>query len=197
MSPLCKQMFFTNTNLVTGGAVNVKLSKNRWNKCSLLPYRPLLFSLHVPITVWVELVLSLRLARPVTPGLILLLNYLSFANDVARLQSACLNMYGDSTERTGFMEMRIHRRHRRLHVQHGWPCPQCIRWQCFWVYSTCVCLYVYSNLPFSRPSFGHYVHECRVCMALLIIALLWYAKQALSCTWHTDTHFSSAADFSL
>lgn len=54
-----------------------------------------------------------------TSGLILMLNYFSFANDVARLQSAHLNMYGDSKERTGFMEMRLHgcrfRSHSLLH----------------------------------------------------------------------------------
>lgn len=46
---------------------------------------------------------------PVTPGLILMLNYFSFANDVAQLQSTCLNMHGGCEERTGFMEMRPHR----------------------------------------------------------------------------------------
>ena len=39
-------------------------------------------------------VLSRCISLPLTPGLILMLNYFSFANDVARLQSARLNMYG-------------------------------------------------------------------------------------------------------
>lgn len=47
-----------------------------------------------PITGRVEFVLSLCISLPLTPGLILMLNYFSFANDVARLQSARLNMYG-------------------------------------------------------------------------------------------------------
>lgn len=55
---------------------------------------PCLLSPLGPITGRMEFVPSLRISLPVTPGLILMLNYFSFANDVARLQSACLNMYG-------------------------------------------------------------------------------------------------------
>lgn len=70
---------------------------------SLLPFP------HVPITGKAELVLPLSVSHPVTPVLILMLNYFSFANNMAQLQSAGLNMYGACLERTGFMEMRIHR----------------------------------------------------------------------------------------
>lgn len=70
---------------------------------------PCLLSPLGPITGRVEFVLSLCISLPVTPGLILMLNYFSFANDVAQLQSARLNMYGGCEERTGFMEMQIHR----------------------------------------------------------------------------------------
>lgn len=49
---------------------------------------PCLFSPLGPITGRVEFVLSLCIFFPVTSGLILMLNYFSFANDVARLQSA-------------------------------------------------------------------------------------------------------------
>lgn len=45
-----------------------------------------------PATSQVEFVPQL----PVTPlGLILMLKYFSFANDVAQLQSACVNMHGE------------------------------------------------------------------------------------------------------
>lgn len=40
-----------------------------------------------PVKGQVEFVQSLCISPPVTPGLILMLNYFSFANDVARLQS--------------------------------------------------------------------------------------------------------------
>ena len=80
---------------------------------------PCLLSPLGPITGRVEFVLSLCISLPVTPGLILMLNYFSFANDVARLQSARLNMYGGCEERTGFMEMWIRccrsRSHSLLH----------------------------------------------------------------------------------
>lgn len=70
---------------------------------------PRLLSPPIPITGGVEFVLFRRTSLPVTPGLILMLNYFSFANDVAQLQSARLNMDGDREEGTGFMEMWIHR----------------------------------------------------------------------------------------
>ena len=76
---------------------------------------PCLLSPLGPITGRVEFVLSLCISLPVTPGLILMLNYFSFANDVARLQSARLNMYGGCEERTGFMEMRFHHCRSRSH----------------------------------------------------------------------------------
>lgn len=52
--------------------------------------------------------LSLCASLAVTPGLILMLNYFSFANDVAWLQSAFSEYAWGCEERTGFMEMRIH-----------------------------------------------------------------------------------------
>lgn len=126
----------------------------------ILPCLPSPFG---PITDWVEFVLSLCTSLSVTPGLILMLNYFSFANDVARLQSARLNMYGGLRGESRFMEMQI--RHCRFSshslLHYWWPCTQHIQarrlsvWVCCWL---CVCACVNSNPSFSRPSFGHYIH---------------------------------------
>lgn len=100
--PLCKQMFLTKEDPDLRTTVGIRLL-NIFH-CLVLPCR---LSLPGPITGRVEFVLSLCVSLAVTPGLILMLKYFSFANDVARLQSASLNMYGCRVQRTGCMEMQI------------------------------------------------------------------------------------------
>lgn len=69
----------------TDSTVNVTHKMN--GKKAFLLIMPSLPSPIGPVKGQVEFVQSLCISPPVTPGLILMLNYFSFANDVARLQS--------------------------------------------------------------------------------------------------------------
>lgn len=123
----------------TGGAVNVLLIKWAIHFMFFLllcPCRPRgICSLSLSVSLWISF--------PVTPGLILMLNYFSFANDMARLQSVRLNMYAGCKGRTGFMEMWIHRCHSHSLPHYWWRCAQHIQYvsECVWV-CACVCVCV-------------------------------------------------------
>lgn len=152
------------------------------NKCNkgFSPPFCLLSSLG-PITGQVEFVPSGRISFPVTPGLILMLNYFSFANDVARLQSAHLNMYGGLRGENRFYGDAGPSLSLSAPVIHSItddPTPGAdsgplsvfvIGCASAWTgqglappESVCVCdceyvcVCVNSNPSFSRPSFGHY-----------------------------------------
>jgi len=110
------------------------------------------FFSHMPITNRVELVLSLCISCPVTPGLILMLNYFSFANDVARLQSAsgiCMEaaqreqvLWRCSSIAITFVSV----------LHYWWSSNQSIQYsqQCFWI---CCWLWVASICPYVFCSF--------------------------------------------